>query len=117
MRAKLKDLHSPDVDLRSYVPEQKDNFSIFIEALIGPEGSNTSDLFGITVCTPGWLADNCKEPMWARHMLIVPRYKYDEIRGVIERYCNSCEGMDWESLAKVLSRIAHWEFEDYRNVD
>src|SRR2546427_11708854 len=105
MRAKLKHLHSPDVDFRKYRPEG-DRFSFLVQAMIGPEGSDASESFDIVVCTPRWLADNCREPMWGRHMLIVSRYDVDEIRGMIERYCDSCEGKDWDTIAQRLSRIA-----------
>jgi hypothetical protein len=52
--------------------------------------------------------------MWGRHMLIVPDYDLKKIRAIIAQYSISCEGKDWEAVAKLLSRIGRWEFEDYR---
>ena len=114
MRAHLKHLHSPDVDFRDYWPAKEDNFSFLLQAMIGPEGSDASESFDIVVCTPKWLSANCNDPMWGRHMMIVPSYDLEKIKQTITSYCSSCVGNDWESIAVLLSRIGKWEFEDYR---
>jgi hypothetical protein len=114
MKAELKHLHSPDVDFRTYMPDEEDLFCFFVQAMIGAAGSDASDSYGIIICTPRWFLDNCNEPMWGRHFLIVPRYDFEKIRGAIVKYVDSCEGKDWQSIAERLSRIGHWEFEDYR---
>lgn len=114
MKPILKHLHSPDVDFRDYQPDAGDNFSFLLQAMIGPEGNDASESFDILVCTPRWLVENCHEPQWGRHMLIVPGYDLAKIREIIEKHCRSCEGKDWDAIAALLSRIGRWEFEDYR---
>ena len=114
MKAALKHLHSPDVDFRDYRPEAADNFSFLLQAMIGPEGNDASESFDILVCSPRWLLENCHEPRWGRHMLIVPKYDLTKIREIIEMHCSSCEGRDWDTIGELLSRIGRWEFEDYR---
>lgn len=114
MRAHLKHLHSPDIDLQAYRPAEEDNFSFLLQAMIGPEGDDASESFDIVVCTPKWLSANCSGPIWGRHMMIVPGYDLEKIRQTITSYCGSCSGDDWASIAVLLSRIGKWEFEDYR---
>ena len=115
IKAELKSLHSPDADLVSYRPERERCFSIFVEAMIGPEGEDSSDSFGIEVCTPAWLESECLSwgGVFGRHLLIVPSYDYDEIFKLIRRRCEECAGEDWMETASCLSRIGRWEFEDY----
>ena len=114
MKAALKRIHSPDVDFKDYWPEEEDRFSFLLQAMIGPEESDASESFDIVVCTPRWLAENCHEPMWGRHMLIVPNYDIGRIEKMISQYCSSCTGKDWETIAKSLSQIGRWEFEGYQ---
>ncbi|HTH49798.1 MAG TPA: immunity 8 family protein [Candidatus Limnocylindria bacterium] len=114
MRAQLKHLHSPDVDLREYRPAEVDNFSFLLQAMIGPEGTDASESFDIVVCTPKWLSSSRNDPLWGRHMMIVLNYDLGKIRQIISSYCSSCVGNDWQSIASLLSRIGKWEFEDYR---
>lgn len=56
MKAELEWLHSPDVDLDMFEPEQPDCFGFLLQAGIGPAGSNAADTFDLQVCTPAGLA-------------------------------------------------------------
>lgn len=114
MRPKLKSCLSLEVDLRSYDPAELDDFSFGLRAMIGSADSQGQESFDIHVCTPKWLVRHCQEPMWGRHMLIVPHYDLVMIEAAIEGYCQSCSGRDWNEVGMRLSRIGKWEFEDYR---
>lgn len=116
MRAELKRLHSPDVDLDSYYPEDPECFGFFVQAMIGIEGKEGDDSFGIEVCTPKWLLKNHSETdvVFGRHKLIMFDYDIGRIRSAIARYCEYCFGEEWLEIAEKLARIGHWEFEDYR---
>jgi hypothetical protein len=53
MQAVLKSLHSPDVyDLKTYLPDEEDNFGFLLEASIGSANGEAADIFSIMVCTP-----------------------------------------------------------------
>lgn len=73
MRAKLKRLHSPDVNFETFWPDDPDNFGFFVQAMIGREDSDGEESFGIQVCTPEWLKSEYSESdvVFGHHFLIV----------------------------------------------
>jgi hypothetical protein len=115
MKAKLKRLHSPDVDLQSFWPENPQCFSFLLQAMIGPVDSEGEESFDIEVCTPEWLRSQYSDTdvLPGRHLLIVFDYDLDRIKNYISRYCERCEADNWEGLASKLSRLGQWEFEGY----
>lgn len=116
MRAKLKQLSSPDIDLNNYWPEDENNFGFLLEASIGLEHEGGADVFSIMVCTPDWIKSEylSRKNVWGRHMLIVFNYDLDEIKKVIIRYIENCTGDNWLAIAQKISRVGAWEFEDYQ---
>jgi len=72
MKAKLKNLHSPDVDLDSFWPENLENFGFLLQAMIGPEDQNAEESFNMQVCTPDWLKTHYTESdiVFGRHLRI-----------------------------------------------
>ncbi|MCF7484267.1 immunity 8 family protein [Vibrio sp. J1-1] len=115
MKAKLKRIYSPDVDFDSFWPEDTENFGFLLQAMIGPEGEDGEESFGIQVCTPEWLKSRYSENdvLFGRHMMIVFDYDIDRIKSHIVKYCDRCVGDNWSDIASKLSRIGLWEFEDY----
>jgi len=115
MKAKLKRLHSPDVDLPNYWPEDTRCFGFLLQFFVGPENEDGDDSFSITVCTPRWLEREKSDGMFfgANH-LIVSEYDLASIEAFLKRYCERCSGETWPELAMKIGRIALWEFEDYR---
>jgi len=114
MIAELRNLFSLDVDLLSFFPEREDCFVLQLRAMIGPKGQSSEESFDIQVCTPRWMLENCQEPMWGRHLLVVPGYDMQLIRSMLNHYCESCTGATWHEVANKISRIGKWEFEDYQ---
>lgn len=118
MIAELHDLYSTDVDdLRTFVPPIADNFGLLVRAIIRPKGSAGEESFDMMLCTPRWMLDHHQpnEVLIGRHYLIVFEYNYERLRNFILSYCSKCTGDTWEEIAARLSRLAHWEFEDYRD--
>ena len=116
MNAELKRLHSPDIyDLESYRPETADKFGFLLQAMIGPEGKDGEESFDIEVCTPRWLDENydLDEVVIGRHHLIVREYNYQRLVQSIQEFLKSCTGKDWNEVARKVSRLGMWEFEDY----
>ena len=116
MQAKLKEFYCLDFDLNSYWPEETDNFSFWVRAMIGPDDGEGAESFDIQVCTPKWLQAKYseEETLFGRHMLIVFEYDLERIKQKISKYCAGCSGENWQELANKLGRIGHWEFEDYK---
>jgi len=116
MRAALRRLHSPDVrDLNAWTPHGHD-FSILVQLLVGPDGDVGEESFDITLCTPGWLADQVYKYgiLDARHHLVVDSYDYDRIETYLRNRVSELNESSWEKLAAKLGRLGRWEFEDYR---
>jgi len=117
VRPVLKRLHSPDVhDLHSYSPPDPGCFCVLLQAMFGPEGSEGEESFDILVCTPTWLSAEVERegPIIGRHYLIVGTFDLRQIRSVLERFAGRCVSQTWDEAAVKLSRLGHWEFEDYQ---
>jgi hypothetical protein len=115
MRARLKRIHSPDIDLDNFWPENSEDFGFLIQAFIGPENESSEESLDMMVCTPDWIKrDKSSElAIWGRHYLIVFEPEVALIRAMIDRYVNTYVGKTWEELAERIGRIGKWEFEDY----
>lgn len=117
MRAQLKHLHSPDVDdLQTFRPQDPTNFSIFVQAMIGPEGEDSSESFDISVCTPSWVAATAERegPVIGLHHILVSRFDYEALFRSIESFCSRCEGASWQEVGAKVGRLGRWEFDEYR---
>ena len=87
-----------------------------VRLLVGPADGPGEESFDLVVCTGGWLAQQAARsgPVDARHHTVVDAFEWPVIRSYLERQVEACEGRDWAEVAAKLSRIGHWEFEDYR---
>lgn len=116
MNAKLKDLYAPNIDdLSQYHPENSENFCILFRAIVGLKDTQGEESFDIQVCTPQWFLSNLKKDdvIPGRHFLFVLEYNFDRIFRRIKELIESCSGNNWQEIAEKVSRIGHWEFEDY----
>jgi Immunity protein 8 len=118
LNAVVTSFHSPDVsDLVGYAPPDPERFSLLLEFTAAPDdGTLGGDGFGVVVCTPAWLADRVEagRAFWPRHHLLVRSYDWPAIESFVVSYVRSCSGSGWEAVAQKIGRLAHWEFEDYR---
>jgi hypothetical protein len=117
MKPTLKYLHSPDVsNLETYAPSSKQPFICLVQAMFSPEGGEGAESFDIVVCNPKWIAEKIQKsgPLIGRHYLIVSDFNFAEIKNTILGFAEQCEGSNWDEVAEKLSRLGHWEFEDYR---
>lgn len=116
MRAELKRLHSPDIDLAAYWPDDTESFHFLLQAMIGPENGDSFESFDFEVCTPKWLAGNraSEGPIFGRHLIIVCNYDIGEIETRLKRLCSRTVADSWHDIASKLGRYGKWEFEDYQ---
>ena len=83
---------------------------------VGPKDQPVQESFGVTVCTPRWLLSKYDENQMilGKDKLIVFKFNMEAILNRIKRLFNNCGGNDWNEIAIKLSRIGHWEFENYQ---
>lgn len=116
IRGRLRNLHSPDLkDLQSPALENPEDFSVLLQAFIGPEGAEGYESFDFLICTPRSLGSEVARQgvILGRHRLIVESYSYSHIWRAIDQLCQSTWGRDWNEVATKLGRHGLWEFEDY----
>lgn len=116
MKAELKHLHSPDVkDLRTFKAGDPTNFSLFVQAMVGPEGEDESESFDFTVCTPRWLAETTQSqgPVIGLHHIVVAAFDYEALIKAVQTYCSGCEGSNWQVVGAKVGRLGCWEFDNY----
>ena len=116
MKAEIKSIYSTEVDnLPNYKPNKRDEFCIDFRFIIGPMSEPGEESFDITVLTPKWLLSHydLDDIIMGRHRVIVFEYNYERLIAKINRWLEFCTGDTWEEVATKVSRIGHWEFEDY----
>lgn len=116
MRAALRDLIlSPDPRT---LPGNPEAFAFGVQLLVGPEGGPGEESFELTVCSPEWLAEQCRsgEPVNGLHKIIVGWDTYDEraLRDWLEAHVHAVQAATWDGIASQLCLLGAWEFESYR---
>lgn len=117
MQARLKALHSADVDdMRTWVPEDPYSFGLGVQAFVGPSNGPGEESFDFMVVGPGWFDANPGEKRFhfVRHFLVLQRWDYELLSRALSDLCLKTEGKNWREVAEQLARYGHWEFEDYR---
>ncbi|MFB0825968.1 Imm8 family immunity protein [Chromobacterium violaceum] len=116
MKANIKSVDLGGVcNVEGFAPEDPYCFSLWLVCVIGAESSAGGDCFRVNVCTPNWLQAAAKIPTWGRYMLIVNKYDFPQIRQAIEKALLEVDEPDWDGVARKVSRVMEWEFEDYVN--
>jgi hypothetical protein len=113
MKAELKALHSPDLDLEHDRPSDDSNFGLLVQIMIGPKGEDSSDTFDAIYCTPTWLAEKAKyeSPIVGQYYIVASEYNFKSLKHRLENACSTVEGNSWLELVSRLRPIGHWEFE------
>lgn len=113
----LKRLHSPDVlNIESYTPDDPTNFCLLLQIMFGPENSEGEESFDVVVCTPRWLTTEVEKRGFidGRHHIILDKFDLDLLRSYFTEFAKECSGKTWQEVARKLSRLGKWEFEDYK---
>ena len=112
----IRSVWSADVDdLGRWQPEAP-GWSLPLRLIVGPSDGPGDESFDVTVCDAAWLEARAEADgvFDARHHLVVPGFDWHRVRGYLDRRVSACHGADWSAVAMQLSRLGHWEFEDYR---
>lgn len=115
MRARVRRLHSPDVDLDTYRPADPADVGVLVQVIVGPADGPGEESFDVVVCTPRWLERHTQRdgPLVGRHHLIVSEYDAKQVREFLVRLFEAEQADSWRALAERLARYGQWEFEDY----
>lgn len=117
MRAQLKSLNlDPDPATQLGEPAE---VALTARMLIGPADGPGEESFDITVCTPEWLAEACRQTGGiynARHHLVVNFEEFDKraLHAWLAARVQEVQAGTWSEIGERLSRLGYWEFEDYR---
>lgn len=92
------------------------DFWIQVQAEIGPQYGNGSELFTFSAVSPTRLVRLVEENsiVLGRSMLIMLDFNINIVRNAIEKILDGIEGETWEEVANVISKYARWEFEGYK---
>jgi hypothetical protein len=114
MRAELKSWFSRTVDLDTYAPADREEYSFDLTLMVGPEGADASEAFYARVCSPGWLVANSgpDSVRVGERLIIAPEYNVARIIAAIAAFCSRCSGDTWAEVAVKVSRAGAWEYED-----
>jgi hypothetical protein len=115
--AEVKSISTTTGDaLEKSVPADLESFCIAIRAEVGPWGGEGTETFDINVCTSKWIEGKVKNQGFVvgRHYLVVESYDAVQIKSIITKLIQRYQANTWQEVAEKVSRIGHWEFEDYR---
>ena len=101
-------------DLSSYEPNEQQMFSFTLLFEIGIQGQKGSDFFEVDIASPAFLERLASQPLFLRHTILATDYNIPAAVALVHKYVEALEEDSWEKLASKISRVARWEFEDYR---
>src|SRR6266436_7192437 len=106
-----------DPDPRT-LPDDAASFEFGARLMVGPRDGPGEESFGLTVCSPEWLAERCRDgvPVDGLHHVIVDWESFDErvLRRWLEDRVHAVEAATWQGIANRLCRLGWWEFEGYQ---
>jgi hypothetical protein len=112
----LMSIDAANQDFASYVPENQQNFCVWLNLAIGAKGVDGSHLFQVGVCTATWLYHKVSNEgvVALRHLLLVERFDREAIAAKISEILSLAERPTWQESVDYLARFFAWEFEDYQ---
>ncbi|MGW6933942.1 Imm8 family immunity protein [Lentzea sp. NPDC054927] len=114
MRAVVRHFISPDVDMEDFRPDDPDDFSFLLQALVGPADSEGEESVEFNVCTLASLTStvSTQRVLFGRSLVIVGTSKISEILEAVRAAIERVEGTSWAEVAERLTRLGYYEFED-----
>ena len=121
MNAELKNILLVDdftLLFKDYTPENSNNFHITLSLEIGLLNEESSDIFDVDIInilnnTKNDILFKNKDIMFYKGFIVIEDYNYEQIIESINLYISKCTGESWDEIAKQLSKVFTWEYEDY----
>ena len=97
-------------------PENPRDCWVLMQAAIGYENGDGTDVFDFYVTTPAFLdrtLDDGRNEL-GRGLVIVKRFDWAAVEELVKRICADVRGDSWDVIVQKLSRTFLWEYEDYQ---
>lgn len=113
---RIYDLHSTDIDLETWSPEDGDLVSFGLTLDIGSGGEGADEFQVLIASAESLVADG---PASGKATILVDRdsYSFSAVEELLASIVASCARPTWEGAALALSRHFLWEYEDHQYVD
>jgi hypothetical protein len=105
MKANVRRFISPDVDLDGFRPDDPDDFSFRLQALVGPADGPGEESFEFLVRTPRSLIAQVEEeqPVFGRSLVIVGTSDIGRILARVRSAIEGLEASSWKALTRMLA--------------
>ena len=118
MRARVRTWSVNDFFREDYAPDDPMDDEAVIRLMVGPVGRLGEESVDVTVCTPARLdrtlaSQGC--PVFGRHRVVVEPMSVGPVVHHLTARIEALRADTRDELGAGLSRIGHWEFEDYRD--
>ncbi|TDL51618.1 hypothetical protein E2R60_18495 [Paenibacillus dendritiformis] len=93
--------------------DEPEDFCVKLEADIGIEGINGSEIFKFTIISPKYLGKllTGNEVKVGRGLLITNDFNINKVEHEIEKIIKACSSDSWDKTSLLLSRFAQWEYD------
>lgn len=98
--------HDP---IDKWVPDDISDVDFWMNFTIGLD-SERGDNFQVRVVTP----NNLHGKNSVKHAIVLNEYSWSKVLAVVESMLEQCQDIDWVSISERLSKLMHWEFENYK---
>jgi hypothetical protein len=122
MTPKIKNIISSNSNMLEDISPTELIDSIPVEIEIGPDSSQSTDLFQAQICSQEWLAREVAHELidmssgvgWGpRPLIFMKEYSYEKLISFLEFELAKLQAPTWFELAHHLSAWMLWECEDY----
>jgi hypothetical protein len=115
MKPIVKMIVSYDLPDATSLPADPEHCRVGIVAGIGLEGDDAQDDFRFQFCTLKYVASKVRNSRYFcdRGLVVVEGFSWEIVELTLASICDQIEGQSWDEIAKELSKIGEWEFEDY----
>jgi hypothetical protein len=114
MKVSVRHFISPDVDLDDFRPNDPEDFSFLLQALVGPADSIGEESVQFLVTTVRALEKTVQTDrlVFGRSLVIVAGPDMPRILDAVRRAIETLEAPSWGLLAQRLTRLGVYEFEN-----
>ena len=106
IRPELKLIQSPDLEPPA-LPEDPLDCEVLFQAMVGPAGEDTAEIFVFSVMTPVRLS-RIPDPMWGRGRLILLKFDWDSVVKAVAELLVECAAPTWAASIAQLDRSLMW---------